>query len=327
MLRIAQIGIRHGHAAGKWRSLRSNPEVDAVGIWEPDRALRHDPRFTNARWFESAAEVLDDATIEAVVIEGSNSESLGMAEPAIAAGKHLWFDKPAGEDWAAFQRVMDAAARQKLYVQMGYMFRYSPGFGQIEHMVKSEALGAIFAIRAHMSTSIDLAQRTAQMQHLGGILYDLAGHMIDQIVWLLGKPTRSTTFLRNDNTPELPAYSDNTVCVLEFERALAMIDIAAMEPRPTARVFEVYGTRGSVILERFDPARRVRVVIDGAERYIELPIVERQGLYDRELAAFVGVLRGERPPDRSPEHELLVQEVLLRGTGRLKAGQPATATA
>ena len=43
--------------------------------------------------------------------------------------------------------------------------------------------------------------------------------------------------------------------------------------------------------------------------------ISRQGLYELELASLVRVLKGEHGPDRSLDHELLVQETLLRGTG------------
>jgi predicted dehydrogenase len=317
MLRIAQLGTRHGHAAGKWRALSSNPDVEAVGLYEPAASLRHQAGFVGAHWFNVAAEVLDDPTIVAVAVEGRNHESLAMAEMAVQAGKHVWFDKPAGDDWPAFMRLMHAAADKGLYVQMGYMFRYSPGFQRIAQLAHSGELGDIFAIRAHMSTHVDLVERTEQSRHLGGILYDLGGHMIDQIVWLLGRPTRVSRILRNDATPELSEYSDNTVCTLEFSKAVAMVDIAAMEPRPAARRFEVYGTLGSAIIEPFDPARTLRLARDNVEQVIPLPVVERQDLYDLELAAFVAVLRSERQPDRSAEHEILVQETLLRATGRI----------
>jgi predicted dehydrogenase len=326
-LRIAQIGTRHGHAEGKWRALRSNPNVEAVGIWEPDTSRRGRSEFAGARWFGSEDELLNDAGIVAVAIEGRNHESLAMAAAAVAAGKHVWFDKPAGDDWPAFQWLMDAAMSStlsKLHVQMGYMFRYSPGFAQLSEWARSGVLGDIFAIRAHMSTHVDLAERREQSRHLGGILYDLGGHMLDQIVWLLGRPTRVSSVLRNDASAELPAYADNTVSVLEFAHALAILDIAAMEPQPVARRFEVYGSRGTAILEPFDAVRRVRLLLGESfadygrgEHVLELPEVTRQELYERELAAFVGVVRGERSPDRSPEHELLVQETLLRATGRL----------
>jgi predicted dehydrogenase len=325
-LRIAQIGTRHGHAQGKWRALCTNPDVQAVGIWEPDVVAREAGQakdgFAGARWFDSADEVLADGSVVAVAIEGRNHESLAMALGAVDAGKHLWFDKPAGDDWPAFVRLLDEVSARGTYLQMGYMFRYSPGFQQISKWVSDGLLGDVFAVRAHMSTSVDLAERTEQSRHRGGILYDLGGHMIDQIVWLLGRPNGVTSVVRNDATPDLPAYSDNTLAVFEFESALAVLDIAAMEARPTARRFEVYGTRGSAIVEPFDPAGTVRLALDppskenqSGERILKLPAVSRQALYERELAAFIGVLRAQRPPDRSIEHERLVQETLLRATG------------
>jgi predicted dehydrogenase len=327
-LRIAQIGTRHGHAQGKWRALCTNPDVEAVGIWEPNvdarSAARAKDGFAGARWFDSADELLADVSVGGVAIEGRNHESLDMAREAIDAGKHLWFDKPAGDDWPAFVRLLDTALARGKEIQMGYMFRYSPGFAQVSEWARRGLLGDLFAVRAHMSTCVDIVERTEQSRHRGGILYDLGGHMIDQIVWLLGRPTRVSNVLRNDATPDLPGYADNTLAVFEFESALAVLDIAAMEPRPTARRFEVYGTRGSAIVEPFDPAGTVRLALEAAaedyqagERIFELPAVSRQELYERELAAFVGALRGQCPPDRSIEHERLVQETLLRATGRL----------
>lgn len=325
-IRIAQIGTRHGHAAGKWQALCSSPDVEAVGIFEPDASLRAQARFGQARWFDDLEALLAGA--DAVAIEGRNYQSLDMAAAALEAGKPIWFDKPAGDDWPTFCRLIDLASQRGLYVQMGYMFRYSPGFSKVAELARTGALGTVFELRAHMSTHVDLRERTEQSRHLGGILYDLGGHMLDQIVWLLGRPERISSVLRNDATPELPAYADNTLAVLEFPHGLAMLDIAAMEPAPTARRFEVYGTRGSAILEPFDPARNLRLVLEsGGEQHVTLPDATRQQLYERELVAFVGVLRGDRAPDRPLEHERLVQETLLRATGRLPAdvADPATA--
>ncbi len=306
--------------------MHSSRDVVAVGIWEPDSSKRAAAQtsgaFDGAHWFATAHELLADASIVGVAIEGRNHESLPMAEAAIQAGKHLWFDKPAGDDWQAFARLMDEAARRGLHVQMGYMFRYNTGFALLAEHARSGCLGRLFAVRAHMSTNVDLKERTEQARHRGGILYDLGGHMIDQIVWLFGRPTSVQTVLRNAATPELPTYADNTLAVFEFEAALGVLDIAAMEPRPTARRFEVYGTRGSAIVEPFDPARTLRLALEApcgghaaGEHVIQPPLVPRQELYERELAAFVSVVRDGAPANRPREHELLVQETLLRATG------------
>jgi hypothetical protein len=44
----------------------------------------------------------------------------------------------------------------------------------------------------------------------------------------------------------------------------------------------------------------------------------RQRLYELELEAFLATLDKQQKPDRSFEHELLVQETLLRATGNLR---------
>ena len=330
-VRIAQIGTKHGHARGKWRALMTNPDVEAVGIWEPDAAARaarqSDAEYEGAHWYASADELLDDASVVAVAIEGQNDESLAMAHAAVDAGKHLWYDKPAGEDWLGFQSLVGKMREQRLYLQMGYMFRYQPGFQQLAEWSKSGLLGDIFSVRAHMSTSIRVAAREVISVHQAGIFYDLAGHMLDQVVWHLGRPKKTTLFARNDATPSLPSFADNSLGVFEYERALAFVDIAAMESRPPARRFEVYGTRGTAITEPFDHGRIVRLALaepDGGyaagETVIELPVVTRQNMYaSASFVAFLATLRGDRAPDRSPEHELLVQETLLRATGRIPA--------
>jgi len=311
-MRIGMLGTRHGHAAGKWAALCSNANVEAVGIYDPD-PLRKE-RFAEARWLSSADELLQDPTVRAVAVEARNHQSLPLARAVVEAGKHLWFDKPAGDDWPAFQQVMQIAKTKGLHVQMGYMFRYSPAFARIAELSRTRQLGGIFEIRAHMSTNVDVNERREQSRHLGGIMYDLGGHMLDQIVWLLGRPVRIQTTFQNIATPELPTYVDNAVAVLEFPGAIAIVDIAAMEtPTPTARRFEVYGTQGSAILEPFDPVRTLRL----SGQVQELEPVERQRLYELELEAFLQTVEGKRTPDRPAEHELLVQETLLRTTVRL----------
>ncbi|HXF62321.1 MAG TPA: Gfo/Idh/MocA family oxidoreductase [Caldilineaceae bacterium] len=328
-IRMAQYGTKHGHAAGKLLAMIRNPEVEVAGVYEPDPARRaavaHQAPYNQVRWFDSADELLGDPTIHAVASEGLNSESLGHTEAIVAAGKHVWYDKPAGDNWPQWQRVVAQARERQVYIQMGYMFRYHLGFQQVAAWAKSGLLGDIFSVRAHMSTWLAPAAREVISEHVGGIFYDLGGHMLDQIVWLLGRPHRVTAFLRNDSGI-VPAFKDNTLGVFEFDRAIAFVDIAAMEPRPMARRFEVYGSKGSaIIMDPFEPARQLRLCLEEAAegyqqgvQFIELPEQGRQEMYERELEAFVGVLAGRKTPDRTPDHELLVQETLLRATGGIQ---------
>ena len=323
MIRMAQYGTKHGHAAGKLVAMLKHPAVEVAGVYEPDSARRRaletsDGPFRTVYWFADEAELLADSSIVAVASEGRNDESLLQTEALVQAGKHVWYDKPAGDDWAHWQRVYELIKTQGQVFQMGYMFRYHAGFQQIADWVKSGLLGDIFSVRAHMSTSISQTQRETINRHQGGIFFDLAGHMLDQVVWLLGRPDKITPFLRHDDTI-VPGFVDNALVVLEYERAIACIDIAAMEIPPTARRFEVYGSRGSAIMEPLEPATELRLCLAEAQagyqagvQVVSLETQSRQALYELELAAFLATIQGRQPPDRSLAHEDLVQETLLR---------------
>lgn len=323
-IKMAQYGTKHGHAEGKLLAMLNNPQVTVAGVFEPDaqrrQALAGVETYRQVHWFRDEEEFLADPTIVAVASEGQNDESLAQTEAIVQAGKHIWYDKPAGDDWPRWQQVAAQIEAKGLYLQMGYMFRYHHGFRQMAEWARGGLLGDIFAVRAHMSTWLTEAQRQVISVHQGGIFYDLAGHMLDQVVWLLGRPSAVTSFLRNDSGL-VPAFKDNTLGVFQYERALAFVDIAATESRPMARRFEIYGSRGSAIMEPFEPAGPIRLCLEEAqgdyragEQHIPVPIQSRQAMYDLELEAFIAVLNGQKSPDRPLSHELLVQETLLRAT-------------
>ena len=96
-------------------------------------------------------------------------------------------------------------------------------------------------------------------------------------------------------------FADNTLGVFEFDGAMAMVDIAAMETQPMARRYEVYGTGGSaVIVEPFEPGSLVRLCLaEAAEGYaagvqmVPFQSRSRQALYDQELKAFLRTIAGQ----------------------------------
>ena len=329
-LRMAQYGTKHGHANGKLVSMLRHPEVEVVGVYEPDAARRaevaNQKPYAEVPFFDDKGAMLNDPTIVAIASEGLNSESLGQSEEIVNAGKHVWYDKPAGDDWSHYQRVMKAVQEKGIHWQMGFMFRYQHAFVQVNEWAKSGLLGDIFSVRAHMSTWLNEAQRQViANDHKGGILYDLGGHMLDQICWLLGRPNRVSSYMHN-HTGLVPEFMDNTLAVFEFDKAIAFLDIAAQESRPMARRYEVYGTKGSaIIIDRFDPAGQIRLCLEEASgnypkgvTFVDVPEQDRQDMYDAEFEAFVKVIKGEQSTDRPLEHDIVVQETLLRATGGIQ---------
>jgi predicted dehydrogenase len=333
---FAQWGVQHGHAAGKALALRANPATDLRGVYEADPEIRAraeaDPAYAGLHWYRDPEEFLDDREIVAVAVEGRNAESLPQARACVDARKHVWWDKPAGDDWSGFQWIAAAAEQHELVLQLGYMFRYHDGFNLIARLARDGGLGDVFGVRAHMSTSIPVRAwpsnntREAIASHVGGMLFDLGGHMLDQVLWVMRdeRPLHVSRFLRNDATPEVPAFADNTLGVFQFARAMATVDIAAMEVAPPARRFEVYGTLGTAIMEPFEPANALHLNLarpwgewEAGVHRVPLLGLGRQRLYELEVQGLIPALRGEAEPDRPLTHEVVVQETLLRGTGSI----------
>ena len=56
-MRVAQVGTRHGHAAGKLRAMLDSSEVEVVGVYEPDKeqraAVASAVPWNGIEWFES----------------------------------------------------------------------------------------------------------------------------------------------------------------------------------------------------------------------------------------------------------------------------------
>ena len=149
-------------------------------------------------------------------------------------------------------------------------------------------------------------------------MFILAGHVVDIVVALLGRPHRVSAFARQQ-TDAFPWYRDNNVAVLEYPDALAVVESVAGEVEPgAARRMEVYGSRGSAILEPMEPPR-LRLCLDAARDgceagWQEVPVAARPR-YVESLRAFLATIHGEQPADRTFAHELAVQETLLAAAG------------
>ena len=127
-IKVGQIGVGHAHAS-KLQVYRRSPDYEVVGVVEPDEGLRiqaeKQPAFKDLKWL-TREQLLNTPGLQAVLVETRVRDLLENAEACIDAGKHVHLDKPAGDSLPQFSRILEKAARQKLLLQMGYMFRYNP---------------------------------------------------------------------------------------------------------------------------------------------------------------------------------------------------------
>jgi predicted dehydrogenase len=315
------LGLGHAHALDIVKVLRASPDFALAGICEPDEAVRS--RYAQEEALQSLAwltqgELLGDPAIQMVAVESNVTRLLSFGRAVVDAGKHLHMDKPAGTSLTEFRGLLDSAKRQALLVQMGYMFRYNPGFDFVRKMVAEGALGHVHSIHASMSTDLTRQKRDGINIHSGGIMLELGCHLFDMIVLLLGEPKSVAPFIRHDSDID-DTLADNTLAVLEYDRAMAVVECAAREPQAGGgRRFKVAGSEGSITLEPLEPASARLALRNAHGEYkagvtdIEFPDLERHVLDMAELAASI---RGERPFPYSYGHDYTVQRTVLKAAG------------
>ena len=169
-IKIGQIGVGHAHST-KLSVYRNNPDYEVVGIVEDDEALR--PKLNSVAAFKDVPvmtkeQLLNVSGLQAVLVETEVKDLLDVAEECVNAGKHIHLDKPAGESWPQFQRIVESARQQKLMIQMGYMYRYNPAIVLLQDFLKRGWLGEVFEIHTVMSKVIGSDVRKQLGEYPGG---------------------------------------------------------------------------------------------------------------------------------------------------------------
>ena len=142
-IKVGQIGVGHAHAT-KLSVYRESADYEVVGIVESDSQLRAQAEsqavYRGLPWM-TTEQLLNVSGLEVVLVETRVPQLLDTAEACVAAGKHVHLDKPAGSSLPQFRRILAAAEKQKLLVQMGYMYRYNPGVVRLREWLRQVGWG------------------------------------------------------------------------------------------------------------------------------------------------------------------------------------------
>ncbi len=319
-IRIGQIGVAHAHAS-KLQVYRDSPHYEVVGVVEPDpdlcRWAQGEEVYRDLTWM-TQEQLLNQPGLQAVLVETAVRDSLSVAEACITAGLHIHLDKPAGESLPHLERILKAAERQGLMVQLGYMYRYNPAIVQLRQLLERGWLGELFEVHTVMSKVVPPQQRQQLAEYPGGMMFELGCHILDLVVGLLGEPLEVTPFARRVG-PHQDSLEDNMLAVLEYPSALATIKSTAVEVAGGERRHLVAcGTEGTFHIQPLDdPTARLALARPrGPFRagYQQLTFGDyRRYVGDAEDMA--QVIRQQKPDSYGYTHELAVQRTLLRACG------------
>lgn len=312
-LKVGQIGTEHSHAAGKMEALRRLSDAyEVVGLVGDGKDKVYDglPRLTEK-------DLLGREEVRVVAVETPIEEATATALRAIEAGKHVHLDKPGGTDAAAFRAMRLRAKERNLVVQMGYMLRHNPAFELLFRAVREGWLGDIVEVSATMGKLAGPDVRKTLAGYPGAGMFELACHLVDAVVGLLGRPVKVTAFARATQGDRLP---DNQLAVLEYPRALVTLRSNHVDPDGFARrSFEVVGTKGSV---RIVPLESGKLTLMLSEKHgdfdkgsRELALKLPAGRYDNDLLHLARAVRGDEPFAWTAEHDVTVLETALQAAG------------
>ena len=327
MLRIGQIGIGHNHF-DKIKTIRKYPELfQLVGYaeeneeWVAQRGqlpyLQDVPRM-------SVEEVI--ANSDAILVETDIWDLLKTAQLCVDAGKHVHIDKPANGTLKDFKHLLDTAKEKNLVVQLGYMYRYNPAVQKVLQMVKEGSLGDISAIHAEMSLHHKDSYRKWLANFQGGDMYIFGSHMIDLIVYTLGKPKKVMSSLVSSGLNGVQA-ADITTAILEYDNAVARVFSSSVEWDGCARrSFAITGELGTAHIQPMEvPCQMTFAPRHEKKRYgvqmaqpIELQIDPTKDRYDDMLLGFYDYITGIKENPFDYDHEYAVQEVLWEAVGGVK---------
>lgn len=316
-IRVGQIGVGHAHAT-KLSVYRNSKDYEVVGIVEPDPKLRQQAEthaaYRGLPWM-TQEQLLNQPNLQAVLVETSVRNSLNTAQSCIAAGKHVHLDKPAGESLPQFEQILDAAKRQQLLIQMGYMYRYNPAIVLMRSFLQQGWLGDVFEIHTVMSKVVDPKSRQSLAEYRGGIMFELGCHILDLAVGVLGEPTSVTSIAQHASSRD-DGFQDNMLAVLQYPNAIASVKSSALEVQGFARRhFVVCGTEGTFHIQPLDNPSAQVALSKPREGYktgyqeIKFPKYTR---YVDDAADMARIIRSEKETDFPYQHDLAVQRTLLK---------------
>ncbi len=316
-IRIGQIGLAHPHAPGKLKAVQSLPEIyKLVGVVEPDSSLRKRAKGAN---FLSMDQLMNAKGLRAVAIETRVNDLVTTALPVVEGGLHVHLDKPAGPTLAPFKKLLQSAERQNLVVQMGYMLRYNPAFEFMFKAVREGWFGEIMEIDAMMGKQAGNGLRKELAAFPGGGFFELACHVLDAAMHILGKPSKVHGFNLRTREKEGDDFADNQLAVLEYEKATANLRCNHNDPFGfPRRRFNIAGTKGGMEIQPLESGR-FTLNLDQARGEFKkgTQTVQLKGgrSYAAEFIDLAKVIRGKKKFDWSYQHDLDVHEALLKICG------------
>ena len=218
-MRVAVLGLGNAGFDLHLPALAGLPGIDAVGV-DPDAARRD--RASAAHKVPVVASLdaaLASGPLDAVVVATPPSSHVDICLQALAAGAHLFCEKPFAPSVRDAQVIIDAAARANRRIALNHEFREMPIFRALRDQIGRPDVGGLVFAQAWQNMDLPPWNEPGwRGRLLTGTLYEAGLHLTDYLIALFGeKPVAVTATMSTCGVRE--EASDSVALVtMEFSR-------------------------------------------------------------------------------------------------------------
>lgn len=163
------------------------------GAKAEDYARRHGV----PRWYDDAAALISDPSVDAVYVATPPSTHARYAIEALRAGKPVYVEKPMAMDAAECEAMLAASEASGAPLFVAYYRRALPRFLKIRDLLAAGAIGVTRRVRVRLHRTLDprytdaasLPWRVRPEIAGGGLFVDLGSHTLDLLDFLFGPIT------------------------------------------------------------------------------------------------------------------------------------------
>ncbi len=219
-------------------------------------------RAAQARMDLPGVDVLPDADAlwhdadeyDLVVVATANVAHERLALASLGHGLDVVVDKPVARDAASTQRLVDAAHHHRRRLHVFQNRRWDSDYRTLRALVEDGTLGRVHRLESRFERwrpePTGAWRESADPTHMGGLLYDLGTHLVDQAVQLLG-PVDSV-YAEARSTRDVAAADDDVfVALTHHNGATSHLWASAVAAAPGPR-FRVLGSRGAYVVHGLD---------------------------------------------------------------------------
>ena len=333
-VRLAIVGLVHGHVRGFLDRLRDRTDVKLVGVVDPDATLRERYRERYALSPEvlhaTVEAMIDAAHPDAVAIFTSTFDHPKVVEALAARGvAAVMMEKPLAVSMEHARRIADAAQRGRTHVLVNYETTWYASNAAVFRAVQEGALGPVRKMVAHdghrgpREIGVQpefLAWLTDPVLNGGGALTDFGCYGANLFTWLLGnaRPVSVSAVTQTFKPSVYPRVDDEATIVVSWPEAVGIIQASWNWPFDRKDI-EVYGRTGQALTVK---GQAVRFRLEGKdESEIRSPALDPP--QDDPVRYLAAVARGDARPSglSSLENNLIVTEILDAARESARSGR------